>query len=303
MPASPVSTTIERDVDLRELGVATEDHRTERPGRGHPGPDQARGLHGLGPAADRHRVDRLELEAAGELPRGRRPDERRAGLGQCREPRGDVGRVAERHLLAVSGADEADRRLPAVDADPHAEVRNAPRALDVAAVAPDRLEDPQRRTGGALGIVLVGDRDAEVGRDPVTLVGLHRAAEVLDGLAHARDALADQRLDLGRRQPLAEPRRADEIGEQGGDRAELVPFSRSTRARHARHRRAARRAEAAGRRQRCSADAARRLVRRVRALPHVASSIRRSAAAAASLTCLRPGTGPRWRSPRHPGRG
>ena len=65
-------------------------------------------------------------------------------------------------------------------------------------------------------------RDAEVGADPVAFVGLHHAVVLLDGAAHHRHALADERLHLVRRQPLAEPRRADDVGEQNGDRAELV---------------------------------------------------------------------------------
>ena len=76
--------------------------------------------------------------------------------------------------------------------------------------------------GGALGIVLVRGRDAEVGADAVALVRLHHAAVLLDGAAHHRHALADEHLDLVRRESLAERRRADDVGEEDGDRAPLV---------------------------------------------------------------------------------
>ena len=89
-------------------------------------------------------------------------------------------------------------------------------------VLADDLEDAERRAGGALGVVLVRGRDAEVGADAVALVGLHRAAVLLDRAAHHRHALADERLDLVGREPLAERRRADDVGEEDGDGATLV---------------------------------------------------------------------------------
>ena len=47
---------------------------------------------------------------------------------------------------------------------------DAPGRLDVARVLADDLDDVKRRPGGALGVVLVGDRDAEEGGDPVAHV-------------------------------------------------------------------------------------------------------------------------------------
>ncbi len=89
-------------------------------------------------------------------------------------------------------------------------------------ITADDLVDAERGPGGALGIVLMSGGDAEVGADAVPLVGLHRAAVLLDGPAHHRHALADEHLDLVGRESLAEHRRADDVGEEDGHRSSLV---------------------------------------------------------------------------------
>ena len=163
-----------------------------------------------------------EVEAVLEPARGDLADEDRPGLGRGLEARRDVRRVAERDGLRIGAADEPDRCGPAVHADPHGEPRDSPGRLDVSRVAADDLEDAKRRAGGALGVVLVRGRNAEVRADPVALVRLHRAAVLVDGAAHHRHALADEHLRLVGLEPLAERRRADDVGEEHGDRAPLV---------------------------------------------------------------------------------
>ena len=167
-------------------------------------------------------AERLEREAMREPPRGLLADRDRARSRSRLDPGGDVRRVAERDRLRAARADGADARPPGVDADPDVEVGDAPGLGDVARVAADHLEDAEGRARGALRVVLVRARDAEVGADAVALVRLDGAAVLLDRLAHLRHALADERLHLVRRQALAERRRADDVGEQHGDRAELV---------------------------------------------------------------------------------
>ena len=76
--------------------------------------------------------------------------------------------------------------------------------------------------GRALRVVLVRRGDAEEGGDPVTHVGVNGPAELLDGAAHAADALADDHLHLGGREALAEARGADDVREQGRHGAQLV---------------------------------------------------------------------------------
>ena len=167
-------------------------------------------------------AERFEDEAVGQPACGLLADDDRPRVRRRLQPRGDVRRVAQRDDLRVGGADEPDRGRPAVDADPDCEARDSPRALDVVRIAADDLVDSKRGAGGALGIVLVSGGDAEVGADAVPLVGLHRAAVLLDGPAHHRHALADEHLDLVGRESFAEHRRADDVGEEDGHRAPLV---------------------------------------------------------------------------------
>ena len=167
-------------------------------------------------------AERLEREAVREPPRGLVADRDRARSRSRLDPGGNVRRVAERDRLRAARAHRADARPTGVDADADGEVGNAPGLGDVARVVADHLQDAQGRTRRALRVVLVRVRDAEVRADAVSLVRLDRAAVLLDRLAHLRHALADERLHLVRREPLAERGRADDVGEQHGDGAQLV---------------------------------------------------------------------------------
>ena len=149
-------------------------------------------------------------------------DEDRSGVGRRLEARCDVRRVAERDRLGIGAAHEPHRRRPAVHTDPYGEPRDPPRRLDVARVPADDLEDAQGRARRALGIVLVRGWNAEVRADPVALVRLHDAAVLVDRTAHHRHALAYEHLRLVGLEPLAERRRADDVGEEHGDGATLV---------------------------------------------------------------------------------
>ena len=140
-------------------------------------------------------------------------------------------------VCGLRRADQADPRPARVDPDADGEVRDAPGLGDVARVLADHLLDAQSRARSALGVVLADVRDAEVRADAVAGVRLDGAAVLLHGLAHLRHALADERLHLIRREPLAERRRADDVGEEHGDRAKLVlgcPLRRRRRARRRR---------------------------------------------------------------------
>ncbi len=178
--------------------------------------------HGLLASLDGDRVQLLEHEPIDEAPHRGLPGHDRTGLGDALETGGDVRRVAECDGLSLRAADKAHRHRPAVQADPDVEVRDPPGRLDVAGVLADDVNDVQRRSGGALGIVLVGHGDAEEGRDPVAHEGVDDAAELLDGSTHAAHALADQRLHLLGSQSLADRSRADHVGEQRRHGPKLV---------------------------------------------------------------------------------
>jgi hypothetical protein len=77
----------------------------------------------------------------------------------------------------------------------------------------DRLHDPEARPGGALGVVLVRERDPERGHDRVAGELLDRASVGLDA---ARD-LVEESVDAAARDLRVDERgRLDEIGEQHG---------------------------------------------------------------------------------------
>ena len=161
-------------------------------------------------------------------PRSKRCSSRRAvtcptrivpGLGGRLQSGGDVRRVAERDGLRVGASHEPDRCRAAVHSHSNGEAGDPPGGLDVARVSAHDLEDAKRRAGRALGVVLVRGRDAEVRADPVSLVGLHGAAVLVDRAAHHRHALADEHLRLVGLEPFAERGRADDVGEEHGDRA------------------------------------------------------------------------------------
>ena len=103
------------------------------------------------------------LDALGDDPVGRQPERGRAdqdlaGLGDLLEPRGDVERLARRERRVAVLDDDLAR----LDPDAHRQL------------AVSRLDDPHRCPDGALGVVLVRDRDAEDGEHGVP-------GELLDG--------------------------------------------------------------------------------------------------------------------------
>ena len=87
----------------------------------------------------------------------------------------------------------------------------------------DRSLHPQRCSHGALGVVLVGDRRAEQGDDGVAEDLVDPPAEAGHVVDEALEEPVDERLDLLRIHPLGLAGEPDEIGEQHGDDAPLLP--------------------------------------------------------------------------------
>ncbi len=185
-------------------------------------PDETPGGDGLLTSLDVQLSERLEHEAMRQAPRGRAPHDDGSRRGGRLQAGGDVRDVTERHHVLLGAADETDCCLAAVDADPDVEVLDSPGGGHVTCVLGDHLEDPDGRVRRPFRIVLVRSGHPEEGCDPVSHVGVDGAAVLLDRAGHAADALADERLHLVRCQSLAEGGRADDVGEQGGDGAQLV---------------------------------------------------------------------------------
>ena len=140
-----------------------------------------------------------------------------AGLGQRLHPLGEADRVADGRVAAhVAAPDRPGDHLARVDPDPDREVE-ALGAAQLGGVAGDVLEHPQRRVAGAPRMVLVGDRRAEDGHDPVAGEFVDGPLELLDRPGEDREeALHDVAPLLGV-VLLREVHRALDVGEQHGD--------------------------------------------------------------------------------------
>ncbi len=80
----------------------------------------------------------------------------------------------------------------------------------------------QRRSDGALGVVLVRDRRAEDRHHVVADVLVHAAADTLDLLGETAQAAVHERLDRLRVKALGDRCVAGQVGEQDRDRAPLL---------------------------------------------------------------------------------
>ncbi len=175
---------------------------------------------------DAHRPARaldLELAQVGELEEAARQLRRRFGqvglarLGQRLHPLRQADRVADRGVVtAALAADRPGDDLAGVDPDPHREVEPV-LAAQLRRVLGDVVEHPQRREAGAPGVVLVGDRGAEDGHDPV-------AGEFVDGALEAAHLVGEDREEalhdpapLLRVVLLGQVHRALDVGEEHRD--------------------------------------------------------------------------------------
>ena len=196
IPASPMTDTIRgrrsrpvawmRSLSRRELVVAADERRLQLVA---PAAAAALGDDADRPARRDRRLLALEDLVAGGLERDRLvrralrrlADQHRPGLGDRLEPRGRVDDVAGDHAL-VRRADR-HRRLAG---------QHAGAGLDPGAEGPDRVDEVERGTDRALGVVLAGDRRAPDGHHGV-------ADELLDRPAVAADDLARE-LEVARQE-------------------------------------------------------------------------------------------------------
>src|SRR5207247_4317821 len=96
----------------------------------------------------------------------------------------EAHRVALRRVVhAQVVPDRADHHLPRIEPHADREVESLG-AAELAAVAPERFAEMQRRMAGALGVILVRDWRAEERHDPV-------AGELVDGALEAVDTLRE----------------------------------------------------------------------------------------------------------------
>jgi hypothetical protein len=118
-------------------------------------------------------------------------------LGQRLHPLRQADRVADRGVAVIALADRAGDHLARVDPDPGGEVETV-LAAQLGGVLGDVVEHPQRRVAGAARMVLVGDRGAEDGHDPVAGEFVDRALEAAHLVGEDREeALHDPAPLLG----------------------------------------------------------------------------------------------------------
>jgi hypothetical protein len=124
-----------------------------------------------------------------------------------------VDHVTGRHPLALGWPrSEKDQRLARVDRDPNLEV----------ALLACPVSDRERRTHGALRVVLVRDRSAEQGHDRIPDELLHRPAEALKLVTEVLPVRRQERAHVLRIHPLSARREADQVCEEDGDDLALL---------------------------------------------------------------------------------
>src|SRR5262249_9098925 len=178
----------ERTADLVDLGVAADEARRP-PGGGDvkpaslgAGAGEGVDLHGLGQALNRDRPPANDLHVAlGQFKR-RGGEQDGPGCRHLLHAGGQMGRLPDRRVVHVQiGADGPDDNLARIEA--HADLDGHPVGPeDALSVLRDRLLHPERRVARPDGVVLVGDRRAEQGHDPI-------AHDLVDGALVAMHCL------------------------------------------------------------------------------------------------------------------
>ena len=228
---------LHRAVEHAELGLAPDEAREPadrgglEPGARLAGPDQLEGLERVGEALDQQGPRRLHGDVALHELQRLAGEQGAARLRELLHARGEVRGLPDRGVVHVQiAADGAYHDLARVDPDPYAHRHR--QARDPGHVAPDRVLHPQRRVAGAKRVILVRQRRAEEGHDPVAQDLVDGALVVVDRL---HQGFEDRVEDLPRflRIPVGqELERALQIGEEHGDLLALAP-ERLAHAQHA----------------------------------------------------------------------
>ena len=218
-PASPtIATTCPRVAKLCNFSVAPDEPGHPTPGCClQAGPDGPRPSHlvdlqSVGKPLHRHEAQRLHLDVAlGERQRIGR-DDNRAGIGELLHPRGQVRRLADGRVVHVEvAAKGAHDDVPGVQSN--ADLDDV-RASHLFRILLHALLHPQRRVAGAYGVILVRDRRAEEGHDPVAHHLIDRALVAVYRLHHVLENGVEELPRLLRVTVREQLHRALEVGEQ-----------------------------------------------------------------------------------------
>ena len=158
-----------------------------------------------------------ELEVAVHQPRGVLGHEHLARLGQRLHARRQADRVADGRVLeALVVADGARDDLARVDSHAHQEAQ-ALRAAQLARVGGELVAQVQRGQARPACVVLVRDRGAEQGHDPVAGELVDRPFVAVDAFAEDREEPVHDPPPLLRIQRGGEVHRLLDVGEQDRD--------------------------------------------------------------------------------------
>ena len=188
--AVPDAGTIQGLAELLHLRVASDEAREATGGgrlqpRAHgPGADDLEELDRGVQALDRPLTQGLHHDVPFRQIQGLGRNEDGPRHSHLLQARCQVGRLADGRIVHVEvAADGADNHLPRVHADPdmHGHARGAVYLLGIPL---DGLLHPQCCVAGPHGVILVRERGAEEGHDPVTHDLVHGALVAVDGLHH-----------------------------------------------------------------------------------------------------------------------
>ena len=153
-----------------------------------------------------------------------------ARLGELLHALREAHGVADRSVGGVEVvADGADDHLAGTEPDPHGEV-DAP-AAQLRCVGGELVLQMQRRVARTPGVVLMGDRRAEDGHDPVAGEGVDGSLEAVDASGQDGEDVSHDPPPLLRIRPLRHLHRADDVSEQDRDVLALALGGGGTRLR------------------------------------------------------------------------
>ena len=186
------------------------------------GAEQLVGLYGLAAPLHRDRRQRRPAEVVLRQCVRAASHEHRVGIGEALHTRGEADGVTDRRVIEPEvAADGADDDLARVDAHAHLDDR-ALLPTHLLAVAGDGIADGQRGVEGAARCVLVGDRCAEEGHDPVAQDVVHCALVAVDRVHHQLDRGVHEPPCFFRINALQQFHRAAQVGEERRDLLSLA---------------------------------------------------------------------------------
>ena len=202
--ADALGQPLEPIADIGQLAVATDQRLGREAARVLELADHAEAVDRSLAATQRGLAQLLQLEAAPHLGGGLRAERDRGLVGQRLQPRGDVDGVAERVVAtAVIAGTGGDDHRAGVHGDARAQLDAVGLGHALGVLGQSTL-DGEAGAHGSLAVVLVRNRGAEHGQQPIAEQLRDGAVIALDLGRHQAHDLVEQELRPLRAQPLAD---------------------------------------------------------------------------------------------------